>query len=67
MTMTNFEIAKRNYGRTWTDEMLAKLVEKGKLKASEYKEITGNDYTGETGGGDMAEVEKAIMEGVNEV
>lgn len=67
MAMTNFEIAKKNYGRTWTDEMLAKLVTKGKLKASEYRDITGSEYSGDTPEDSMAEVEKAIMEGVNEV
>lgn len=68
MAMTNFEMAKKNYGRTWTDEMLTKLVEKGKLKASEYKIITGNDYTtGTTNESGIADIEKAIAEGVNEV
>jgi len=43
--MTNFEIAKRNYERgLWTDTMIHKLVEKGKLSAKEYKEIVGKDY-----------------------
>lgn len=67
MAMTNFELAKKNYGRTWTDDMLAKLVEKGKLKASEYKEITGSDYTGTTPESGTVDIEKAIEEGVNEV
>lgn len=67
MAMTNFEIAKKNYGRTWTDEMLAKLVAKGKLRASEYKELTGNEYSGDTPEGGMEDIEKAIVEGVNEV
>lgn len=65
--MTNYEMAKKNYGRTWTDEMLSKLVAKGKLKASEYKEITGNDYTGTATESGMDDIEKAIAEGVNEV
>lgn len=43
--MTNFDLAKKNYDRgLWTDDMLRKLVAKGKLTAEQYKEITGKDY-----------------------
>lgn len=40
------ELAKKNYGRTWTKDMLKKLVEKPALEftAEDYKEITGEDY-----------------------
>lgn len=42
--MTTKELCKQNYGRTWSAEMLAKLVEKSKLTAAEFKEITGYTY-----------------------
>ena len=42
--MTNLELAQKNYNRTWTKEMVATLVSKGKLTADEYKTITGEDY-----------------------
>lgn len=45
--MTTKELCKQNYGRTWSAEMLAKLVAKGKLTEAEYQEITGEAYTGE--------------------
>ena len=45
MSISNYEMAKRNYDRgLWTDGMLRKLTEKGKLTPEEYKQITGNDY-----------------------
>ena len=44
--MTIKELCKQNYGRTWSAEMLAKLVEKGKLTEAEYADITGEAYTG---------------------
>ena len=37
---TAYELAKKNYGRTWTIEMLQALVDKGKLSVDEYVEIT---------------------------
>lgn len=37
--------AIKNYGRTWTKEMIALIVKKGKLTPEEYKEITGEKYT----------------------
>ena len=42
--LSNYELAKKNYGRTWTAEMLVKLVEKGKLKETDYNDITGYVY-----------------------
>ena len=40
--MTNFEIALKNFSRgLWSDDMLSKLVSKGKLTMEEYKEIVG--------------------------
>lgn len=44
--MTTKELCKQNYGRTWSAEMLAKLVEKGKLTEAEYADITGEVYAG---------------------
>lgn len=45
--MTNKDMAAANYARgLWTDDMLARLVEKGRLTASEYQEITGTAYPG---------------------
>lgn len=35
-----FELAKKNYGRTWTIEMLQTLVSKGKLTVNEYVSLT---------------------------
>lgn len=43
--MTTFELAMKNYKRgLWTDEMVAKLVVKGKLTSAEYEEITNKPY-----------------------
>jgi hypothetical protein len=42
--MTTKELAMKNYPRCWTDDMVQKLVVKGKLTSSEYEEITGNAY-----------------------
>ena len=42
--MNIYEMAKKNYGRTWAKEMLAALVAKGKLTPEEYQEITGEAY-----------------------
>jgi hypothetical protein len=38
------ELAMKNYPRCWTDEMVQKLVAKGKITTGDYKEITGNEY-----------------------
>lgn len=35
-----------NFG-LWTKEMVANAVEKGKITADDYKEITGEDYIAE--------------------
>lgn len=46
--MTTKELAMKNYKRgLWTDDMVARLVAKGKITADDYKEITGKDYTGD--------------------
>lgn len=43
--MKNFDVALKNYERgLWTDDMLSKLVAKGKIKSAEYEEITGEPY-----------------------
>ena len=42
--MTVYDLAKRNYGRTWTKEMLAMLVVKALLTEAEYEEVTGEPY-----------------------
>lgn len=41
------ELCKKNYGRTWTKEMLAALVAKGKLAPEDYREITGESLSTE--------------------
>lgn len=44
--MTTYELAKKNYSRgLWTDDMVAKLVAKGKITVAEYEEITGKNYS----------------------
>lgn len=43
--MTNKDMAAANYARgLWTDDMLVRLVEKGRLTVEEYQEITGLTY-----------------------
>lgn len=42
--MTTKELALKNYPRCWTDDMVQKLVARGKLTSAEYKEITGKEY-----------------------
>ena len=43
--MTTFDMAMKNYSRgLWTDDMVAKLVAKGKLTSAEYEAITGKAY-----------------------
>ena len=43
--MTTKEMAQKNYNRgLWSIEMLVKLVNKGKLTASEYEEIVCSAY-----------------------
>lgn len=43
--MNAYDLAKKNYGRTWTIEMLVALVGKNKLTPEQYEEITGEVYT----------------------
>lgn len=48
--MTNKEMAMHNYDRNlWTDDMIAKLVAKGKLTSADYEEITGMAYPEQKG------------------
>ncbi len=42
--MTTKELALKNYPRCWTDEMVQKLVAKGKITSADYEEITGHPY-----------------------
>lgn len=42
--MNAYDIAKKNYGRTWTIEMVKALVAKGLITEVQFKEITGEDY-----------------------
>lgn len=42
--MTTKELALKNYPRCWTDEMVQKLVAKGKITSADYEEITGQAY-----------------------
>lgn len=59
--MTTKELAQKNYPRFWTDAMVQKLVEKGKLTSAEYEEITGKAYP-ESGEVSDAEALNEIME-----
>lgn len=65
--MTTKEMALKNYSRgLWTDDMLAKLVAKGKISAADYEEITGTQYTGDVPATiTEAELNNAYTEGVN--
>ena len=65
--MTTKEMALKNYSRgLWTDDMLAKLVAKGKISSADFEEITGTKYTGDVPA-TITEVElnNAYVEGVN--
>lgn len=42
--MNTKELAKKNYPRCWTAEMVEVLVAKGKLTSADYEEITGMTY-----------------------
>ena len=42
--MNTKDLAMKNYPRCWTDDMVQKLVAKGKLTSADYEEITGNAY-----------------------
>ena len=57
--MTTKELAKKNYPRCWTDEMVQKLVAKGKITSADYEEITGNIYP--------EEGEVSVQEALNEL
>jgi len=73
--MTIYEMAKKNYSRKlWTDDMLAKLVEKAKLTVSEYEEITGGEIEDPTANSTIiakklnelsAKCEETITDGVD--
>lgn len=39
-----YELAKKNYPSLWNKEMIRNLVEKGRITAEQYKDITGEDY-----------------------
>lgn len=39
-----YALAKKNYPKYWTKEMLINLVNKGKLFDWEYEEIVGEDF-----------------------
>ena len=39
-----YEMAKENYPDPWNKAMIRRLVERGKLKSEQYKEITGEPY-----------------------
>ena len=45
--MNAFDLAKKNYGKTWIKEMLKALVAKINpvLTPEQYEEITGEEYT----------------------
>lgn len=45
--MKTKDLALKNYPRYWTDDMVKKLVAKGKITTEDYKEITGEDYPAE--------------------
>ena len=66
--MKTRDLAKKNYDRgLWTDDMLANLVSKGKISATDYEEITGESYTGDAPVSSITEEElnNAYTEGVN--
>lgn len=39
--MNTKELAKKNYPRCWTEDMIQVLVVRGKLTSADYEEITG--------------------------
>lgn len=46
--MTTKELTAKNYKRgLWTNDMVLKLVAKGKLTSADYEEITGLEYPAE--------------------
>ena len=43
--MLNYiELAKKNYPDIWNREMLRRYVQKGRITAEQYEEITGEAY-----------------------
>ena len=42
--MNTKELAKKNYPRCWTEDMIQVLVGRGKLTSADYEEITGQPY-----------------------
>lgn len=44
--MTSKELCKQNYGRSWTAEMIAKLVSLDRISSDDFEEITGYAYGG---------------------
>ena len=42
--MNTKELAKKNYPRCWTEDMIQVLVGRGKLTSADYEEITGKAY-----------------------
>lgn len=62
--MTTKEMAIKNYTRgLWTDEMIKRLVVKGKITSADYEEITGILYPEES---DVSDTEAlAIITGGN--
>ena len=39
-----YKMAKENYPDNWNLDMLKRLVQKGRLTAEQFKEITGEDF-----------------------
>lgn len=44
MKSNYYEMARKNYPDLWNKEMLRRLVQKGRITAAEYEEITGETY-----------------------
>lgn len=44
MKSNYYEMARKNYPDLWNKEMLRRLVQKGRITAAEYEEITGEAY-----------------------
>lgn len=42
--MDAYTLAKNNYGRTWTIEMIRALVAKKQLTSEQFEDITGEKY-----------------------
>lgn len=43
--MNAYDLAKKNYGRTWSIEMIKALVIKNLITTEQFQEITGEVYT----------------------